>query len=185
MSKTTERLAHLSLEEQRALLAQLWQKQTPKSKHAPLSFAQERWWFLAQLEPGNPLHQLAFNVALAAAEAWISGVVFLALYAAYIVIAARRGCENCEVEGPAECIAALAPAYRRLPSSGQKTTGKGLIISVVAGVLMVGLGTIFIAVLALVTVIFPEWRSTISLQIASPSPMPAGLVVKKASNMRS
>ncbi len=50
------RLAGLSEQEQRALLAQLLRPKTAKPKVAPLSFAQERFWFLNQLDPGNTAH---------------------------------------------------------------------------------------------------------------------------------
>lgn len=45
---------------------------------------------------------------------WYDGLVFLAIYLGYIVLAARRGCGKCEVEGPAECIARLPKVHRRL-----------------------------------------------------------------------
>jgi cation:H+ antiporter len=50
--------------------------------------------------------------------AWYDGLAFLTLYAAYIAVAARRGCEQCEVGGPAECIVGLPPARRRLVTLG-------------------------------------------------------------------
>lgn len=50
--------------------------------------------------------------------AWYDGMVFLALYAGYIALAARRGCGHCEVEGPAEYIAGLPRMHRRLATLG-------------------------------------------------------------------
>jgi amino acid adenylation domain-containing protein len=61
---TTAQLAHLSPEEQRALLAQLLQKNAPKPKQVPASYAQERLWFLEQMDPGNPAHHMLFPVRL-------------------------------------------------------------------------------------------------------------------------
>jgi cation:H+ antiporter len=59
---------------------------------------------------------------------WYDGVVFLALYAAYIVLAARRGCEHCEVEGPAEYIAGLPRMHRRLATLGLFLFAGGVIL---------------------------------------------------------
>ncbi|MDO9633146.1 MAG: sodium:calcium antiporter, partial [Humidesulfovibrio sp.] len=41
------------------------------------------------------------------------GLVFIAIYAWYIRLAAQRPCEDCELEGPAELIGALPQARRR------------------------------------------------------------------------
>jgi len=60
MNNTHERTAHLSIEEKRALLAELLKTES-NSKTFPLSFAQQRLWFLDQLEPGS----IAYNVCAA------------------------------------------------------------------------------------------------------------------------
>ena len=60
----------------------------------------------------------ALIVAAKRTLTWYDGVVFLALYAAYIAVAARRGCGKCEVEGPAEYILALPRTHRRLATLG-------------------------------------------------------------------
>ena len=59
MSVTAE-LANLSLEEQRAKLARLLRKKAQRSRLAPLSFAQERLWFVDQYERGTS----AYNIGL-------------------------------------------------------------------------------------------------------------------------
>jgi cation:H+ antiporter len=50
--------------------------------------------------------------------AWYDGLVFLGLYIAYIVIASRRCCAECEVEGPAELLVRMPKARRRLAILG-------------------------------------------------------------------
>lgn len=50
--------------------------------------------------------------------AWYDGLVFLGLYVTYIVIASRRCCGDCEVEGPAELLVRLPKAKRRLSILG-------------------------------------------------------------------
>jgi hypothetical protein len=46
MSRALQQTEGLSLEEKRALLAQLLQKKAAKPNSFPLSFAQQRLWFL-------------------------------------------------------------------------------------------------------------------------------------------
>ena len=55
---TTEDNIDLSLEEKRALLAQLLQEKASKSNTFPVSFAQQRLWLLDQLEPNSPLYNV-------------------------------------------------------------------------------------------------------------------------------
>jgi cation:H+ antiporter len=50
--------------------------------------------------------------------AWYDAIVFLGIYVAYVVTTARRGCEECEVEGPAEIIARLPRTPRRIATLG-------------------------------------------------------------------
>jgi len=56
----------------------------------------------------------AFLIPIKGSLAWYDGLAFLGLYGWYIAVAARRKCPECEVEGPAELLANLPPAQRRL-----------------------------------------------------------------------
>lgn len=64
MNGQLKQLDGLSLEEKRKLLAHLLQQQASEPKRAPLSFAQERLWFLTQLEPENSSYNLPFALRL-------------------------------------------------------------------------------------------------------------------------
>ncbi len=61
--------AGLSKKEQ---LARLLERRAARPRHFPLSFAQQRLWFLDRLNPGNP----AYNVSLKRSgcrSAWAAG----------------------------------------------------------------------------------------------------------------
>ncbi len=60
----------------------------------------------------------AMVIPLKGSLTWIDGVVLVSLYAWYIVLAGRRPCEECEMHGPAEVLAALATPKRRLATAG-------------------------------------------------------------------
>ncbi len=64
MSNTSKRIAALSPEEKRTLLAQLLQKKASKTKSFPLSSGQRRIWCFEQLAPDIPLYNipLAFRL---------------------------------------------------------------------------------------------------------------------------
>ncbi|HEX2949533.1 MAG TPA: sodium:calcium antiporter [Armatimonadota bacterium] len=59
----------------------------------------------------------AFIIPIKGSLAWYDGIVFLGLYAAYIFIAGRRPCEECDAEGPAELLMNLPKQKRQLTTS--------------------------------------------------------------------
>ncbi|PYS76002.1 MAG: hypothetical protein DMF66_17110, partial [Acidobacteria bacterium] len=63
MSNSRDRTAHLSIEEKRALLAGLLKK-VSGSRTLPLSFAQQRLWFLNRLEPDSIAYNISTGVRL-------------------------------------------------------------------------------------------------------------------------
>ena len=62
MSPAARKLEQLTPDEKRELLARLVREQGAEPRRAPLSFAQERFWFLDQLAPGSPFYNQ--NIAL-------------------------------------------------------------------------------------------------------------------------
>ena len=61
------RLANLSPAQKRALLAELLRRKQQRPETFPLSFAQERLWFLDRLEPGTALYNIPSAIPLASA----------------------------------------------------------------------------------------------------------------------
>ncbi|HKV08967.1 MAG TPA: condensation domain-containing protein, partial [Thermoanaerobaculia bacterium] len=51
-------LANLPPEQKRALLARMLEERAAKTRRFPLSFAQQRLWFIEQLEPGNAAYHV-------------------------------------------------------------------------------------------------------------------------------
>ena len=65
MSSTSQRIADLSPNEKRALLAQLLRKKTSESKSLyPLSYNQQGIWFLYQLAPERTVYHVSFAARL-------------------------------------------------------------------------------------------------------------------------
>ncbi|HEX8475508.1 MAG TPA: condensation domain-containing protein, partial [Pyrinomonadaceae bacterium] len=64
MERTAAGTANLTPEKKRELLAQLLRKKASQSKTAPLSFAQQRLWFIDQLEPSSTAYNIASGVRL-------------------------------------------------------------------------------------------------------------------------
>jgi amino acid adenylation domain-containing protein len=81
MSTSSKDLRDLSSEEKRAILARLVKERTSEEKSYPLSFAQQRLWFLDQLVPGNPFYcessatRLSFPLDLSAFERSLNEIV--------------------------------------------------------------------------------------------------------------
>ena len=64
MSATDINIEEISVRDKRALLAELLRRRASKPVVAPLSFAQQRLWFLDQLEPGSPMYNVHSAVRL-------------------------------------------------------------------------------------------------------------------------
>ncbi len=69
----------------------------------------------------------ALVISLTGSLTWVDGLVLVGLYVGYIVIAARRPCEECELEGPAAVIGSLPPAKRRLATAAMFLLAAGVI----------------------------------------------------------
>jgi hypothetical protein len=64
MSNTSKRLADLSPDERRALLAERLREKAGELRSSPPSFAQQRLRFLEQFAPGTPVYNISAAVLL-------------------------------------------------------------------------------------------------------------------------
>ncbi|HEY6122093.1 MAG TPA: condensation domain-containing protein, partial [Pyrinomonadaceae bacterium] len=64
MASNLEKVSDLSLKERRDLLSRLFRKEGTAPEIFPVSFAQQRLWFLAQLEPDNPSYNVPQTLRL-------------------------------------------------------------------------------------------------------------------------
>ena len=71
----------------------------------------------------------AISIPLSGSLTWVDGAVLIGLYVAYIVIAARRECEEPELEGVACVIGALPKGLRRLSTLGLFLFAAGVIVA--------------------------------------------------------
>ncbi|WP_164002944.1 non-ribosomal peptide synthetase, partial [Pyxidicoccus caerfyrddinensis] len=97
----------MTSEQKRSRLADLLRGKARQSRRAPLSFAQERLWFLDQLEPGSPAFNMPFTLELTGdvdAEALRSG-----LEALVHRHEALRTTFHGEPEGPVQRVSAPTP----------------------------------------------------------------------------
>ncbi|MBN1203855.1 MAG: amino acid adenylation domain-containing protein [Myxococcaceae bacterium] len=64
MSKPTPSIEELSPERRRALLVEMLQQRAGKPREAPVSFSQQRLWFLDQMEPGSAFYNVPTTLRL-------------------------------------------------------------------------------------------------------------------------
>ncbi len=60
----TEQQPRLTLEQKKARLAAALQRQESSAIEAPLSYSQQRLWFVDQIEPGNPIYNINVTVRI-------------------------------------------------------------------------------------------------------------------------
>ncbi|HEY3414581.1 MAG TPA: sodium:calcium antiporter [Armatimonadota bacterium] len=87
----------------------------------------------------------AFCIPLKGSLNWFDGIVFLGLYSWYIVLAARRPCEDSEAQGVAEVLLRLPQAKRRIATAALFTFS-AVVIGLNAGPFsegLVGAGKVF------------------------------------------
>ncbi len=71
----------------------------------------------------------AITIPLSGSLTWVDGAVLIGLYAVYIAIAARRRCEEPELEGVAAVLGALPKAWRRLATAALFLFAAGVIVA--------------------------------------------------------
>ncbi len=97
------------------------------------------WWRTRKavvLEPARRTEVLflglatvyAISIPLSGSLTWVDGVVLVGLYVVYIAIAARRECEEPELEGVAACLARLTAGRRRLATAALFLFAAGVIV---------------------------------------------------------
>jgi cation:H+ antiporter len=98
------------------------------------------WWRTRQpviLEPERRTEVLflglatvyALTIPMTGSLTWVDGIVFICIYVAYIAIAARRECEEPDLEGVAAIIAALPTARRRQATAALFVFAAGIIVA--------------------------------------------------------
>jgi cation:H+ antiporter len=71
----------------------------------------------------------AFVIVIKGALAWFDGIVFIAIFITYIVIASRRPCVGCELVGPAMLIGSLPVIWRRITTIALFVFAAGSIVA--------------------------------------------------------
>jgi cation:H+ antiporter len=71
----------------------------------------------------------ALTIPLSGTLTWVDGVVLGSLYLVYIIIASRRPCQECELDGPAAVIGGLSAPRRRLATAGLFLFAAGVIVA--------------------------------------------------------
>jgi len=64
MNTTFNEISQLNPAEKREILAQILEKQAIKPQYFPLSFAQQRLWFVEQIQPGNSSYNILLAIRL-------------------------------------------------------------------------------------------------------------------------
>jgi len=71
----------------------------------------------------------AISIPLSGSLTWVDGVALIGLYVVYIAIAARRECEEPELEGVAACIGRLTAGRRQLATAALFLFAAGVIVA--------------------------------------------------------
>jgi cation:H+ antiporter len=71
----------------------------------------------------------ALTIPLSGSLTWMDGVVLVSLYVVYLIIASRRPCQECELDGPAAVIGLLGPSKRRMVTAALFLFAAGVIVA--------------------------------------------------------